>query len=208
MKKHKIQKKEYKRGILNNAFAGCMSLTLVLETNLLSRTLNISTELLYFIGVCVMLFWNISIFIKLNRAHINRVSSKATLLSNNSKKSYERIKKVGWAPSIIILGGIMVNNGNYKFVFFSTSVVFILFVKHYLFDNIIIFTEEGYHSGFDRMKITKKTIIVELERSLVLMNEEFVTFEIYANKKRIAFDKFFDTDYQYLYKMAHHSKYT
>jgi hypothetical protein len=80
MKKHKYLKKEYKGGILDIAFTGGISTSLVLAPNLISRTLNISTELLYFAEVFVILFWNIVIYIKLSIIK-NNISLNSTLIS-------------------------------------------------------------------------------------------------------------------------------
>jgi hypothetical protein len=109
------------------------------------------------------------------------------------------MKRAGWTPSIIILVGTLRNNENDKLLCFVASVFFILLVKYY-FDNIIIFTEKGYHSGFDRIKLSENIEIVEIERCCMIGKEEFVTFNIYDDEKLIGFDKFFDSDYRYLCK--------
>ena len=200
-------KKSYKGITLEKIFNGILSIVLVIETNLISQTLEISDICLVLIGALIVALLVISMIIKVNRMKAEIRGGNRVVISDNAIIALEWVSKYGSMPIIPLLLLIIARENNQRFFLIILSILLLLLVKS-CFDNIITYTDRGYSSGFDEIKL-ESSCRVELKQTKKFFGTcEIIYVELYKGDVFWGWDKLVQADAIYILNMLRKADYS
>lgn len=192
----KIQKK-YKRGYADMIWKQVVALLLILDSNLISNTFHISSKYIVLINIYSILILLFIIVLRTYTIHNNLKKQSENTISYISSVNIKRILWSGWVVIIPLLILFFLDKNNIKLTVILISIALLYIIKTF-FDNVVVISDKGFSSGFDKVILNNECYIKEIKRKI---NDcgEFVVFEIYRNDKRIVLDEFSKIDYDHLW---------
>lgn len=202
MKKYKLYKKKYKKQWMDNIFLASIGYLLILETNLLSGTINIPKNWLVIIAVVVIVILNLMVVISVNTLSKEIDKKVRTVSSFYSKRNIGMVKNLFFIPWIPLLFLLVSRKNESALILIAISIMLLLGFKSYIFDNVITFSTKDYTSGFSKISISKIECLHEIERIQNNVHEDIITFNIISDGKTIGYDNFYETDFSNLRKIV------
>jgi len=202
MKRRRWNKKRYKGWSLEKLFMGILSVMLVLETNLISHTMQIPDVVLTLLGVFVVLLLDASVVARGRKINSEFLCEKRIIISDNAFKALKMVTNYGWLPVVPLIFMLFSDENNQRLFWLLISVMLWLLVK-YIFDEVITFTDQGYSSGFDEIALDAGCRI-EVQKSESVSwtgkadDRQRNDIEIYRGNALLGWDKFLQEDALYL----------
>lgn len=191
-------KKKYKGIHWDKIFGGCLSVVIVLETNLISHTLEISVWSLKLIAILTACLLLASVLKKTMEINADVQKEKRKIVSKNAENAFFIVRRLGWTPFVPLILLLFSENGSKILFWFLISALLLLIVKFY-FDDIVTFTDKGYSSGFDEIELSSDHRIEIKNVKSELYTNEMYEVNVYKNDIWVGKDVFVKEDGLYLY---------
>jgi len=174
-----------------------LSIIIVLETNLISQTLEISNMFLAILGGLTVGLLTTSVNVQAYKLQVGIKNGERIVVSDNASNALRIVSVYGYMPIVPLFFVMFTDNNSLKFFWLLISILLLLVVKVFL-DNIVTFIDKGYTSGFDEIELSSncriKLIKTQIEANLGKMS----CIEIYKEESFLGWDKFVQTDVEYI----------
>lgn len=190
-------KKRYRYGWKENVFTLFFCLTLIFSVNIATMNFPINRNLVYLICSITLGFLGMWLFY---HANFYAKKKQMNILSQNSKRRLRAFNHYIWAIYPVMLFGFFIFKESRAFAPIGLTLMWLMAMKSFLFDNIIYFGKSKYFSGFDEVELNK---IIKLEK---MPEGSFgfvgmVSFQLLEADKVIGWDKFYADDFEILWEM-------
>ena len=192
-------KKKYKGLSWDKIFWGWFAAVIALETNLVSRSVDVPVWGLKAVAMLTICVLYASMVKKVFEINDDVRKEKRKIISTNAENALAKMRKVSWIPLVPLVLFACTKENTKNLFWFLISVLLLLLIK-FLFDDIVTFTENGYSSGFDEIEITSDNRVELKDMESIFGVSEVVKVEIYKNGVCVGRDILAKDDGVYLEK--------
>lgn len=191
----KFTKKKYCTDIFNTWYSLSLSLLLITISNYNSNNQNsISSSFFPKFLISMLLFILCYVIYLHSKNLINSIETgKSYILAK--KNTIYILKKISLIPLIIGISSFFITDRRMEFAPFFISSSLMILMKGML-DSIVTFNDNGYSSGFKKIKLNENMKCHEISTSITGSTK----FKLYDKEKKIDHDKFDKINYIELIK--------
>ncbi len=197
MKRLYWHKKNYRGISREKVFNGVFSIIIVLETNLISQTLEISNMFLAILGVLTVGLLTTSVNVQAYRLQVGVKNGERIVVSDIASNALRMVSVYGYVPIIPLFFVMFTDKNSLRLFWLLISILLLLVVKVF-FDNIVTFTDKGYTSGFDEIELNSNSKVELIKTQTEANIGKMSCIEIYKEDSFLGWDKFVQADVEYI----------